>query len=207
MHTAETYKQVKGNIIYLSVPGDPFFGKEGQDSIIAAGGKVKNFEGMGHGFAVRGDYSNEKVKQAADECIGDVEKLFSDSCLRKPKYTKLGSLSPASTGVNALVKILSEPKEVAEDSKKSGSSGSVKFYEVTCGDETAQAIMSLKDSQLEGISKDKIICVRNAGVKMIKNHIRIIVDKWGKLDKEVTGSIDEIGDKNVSNIEYELLDH
>lgn len=201
-HNAESYKAVKGNILYISVPGDAFFSKDDQDAIIAAGGKVKVVDGMGHGFMVRGDFADAKVKAAADEAFADAESLFSTACLRKAKYTKVGALHPNSHGVTSLVKVLSEVKEI-EEPRRSGESA--KFYEVTCGDESGQVILSLKDFQTDGISKDKVICVRNASVRMIKGYIRLVVDKWGKLDKEVEGVVEEVGEKNISSTEYELV--
>jgi len=201
-HSADSYKEVKGKSLYVSIPDDGFFPKESQDAIIAAGGKVKIMEGMTHGFVVRGDYSNAKTKSAADEAMADTVDLFSAACLRAPRMNKVGSINPGSKGVTCLVKVLGAPVEVEEPSKKFGTT---KFYEVTCGDETGQVILSLKDFQKEGIETDKILCVRNAAVRMVKGYIRLVVDKWGKLDLSAEGTIDEIGDKNISKTEYELV--
>jgi len=203
MHTAESYKEVKGSMLYISVSGDAFFSKEAQDSITTAGGKVKVYDGLHHGFVVRGDFANDgKVKAAADEAMASAEALFSAACLRKPKYSKVGSLHPNASGVTLMVKIIGEAKEV-EEQKRGG--GSAKFYEVAVGDETGNVLLSLKDFQTEGMEKDKVICVRNASVRMIKGFIRLVVDKWGKLDKEVEGTIEQIGEKNMSTTEYELV--
>jgi len=202
MHTAATYKEVKGNILYITVPDDPFFGKASQDEIIAAGGKVKVFEGMTHGFTVRGDYADPKVKAAADEAFAMAEATFSQACLRKPRFSKVGSLNPDSYGVTMMVKVLAAVQEVEEPSKKGGTS---KFFEVEVGDETGKVLLSLKDFQLEGLDVGKVIAVRNASVRMVKGYVRLVVDKWGKLDKEVEGTVDEIGSKNMSTTEYELV--
>jgi len=197
MHSAETYKAVKCPIEYLTINDDQFFPKDAQDSIIAAGGKLKIFEGVGHGFAVRGDFTDDKVKAAADEALNDAVALCEKACLRKPKMMKIASLNPGSKGVNAVVKILGEPVEVGE--------GAAAFYEVKCGDETGQVVLSLKEAQKEGLSKDKVITVRNGAIKMVKCYMRLVVDKWGKLDLAAGGEIAEVGQRNLSVTEYELV--
>merc|ERR1719401_793889 len=94
--------------------------------------------------------------------------------------------------------------EVAPVDMPKRSGGSAQFHEVTVGDDTGKVILSLKDFQIEGLEKDKVICVRNGTVRMVKGYIRIVVDKWGKLDKDVTDTIEEVGSTNVSTTEYEL---
>jgi len=201
-HTAETFREVKGNIFYITVDDDPFFGKAAQDAIISAGGKLKVFIGMKHGFMVRGDYANDAaVKAAADEAMALAETAFSNSCLRKPTYSKVGALHPQSQGVTLLVKVLGEPIEADEQRK---GAGHTMFYDVTCGDETGQITMSLKDTQTEGIVKHKVICVRNGSIKMVRGFMRLVVDKWGKLDRDVEGTVECIGDTDLSSLEFEV---
>merc|ERR1719401_469159 len=101
-----------------------------------------------------------------------------------------------------MVKVTGEVAPV-DVPKRSG--GSAQFHEVTVGDETGQVVLSLKDFQIEGLTKGKVICIRNGSVRMVKGYIRIVVDKWGKLDKEVTETIEEVGKTNVSTTEYELV--
>lgn len=202
-HTAATYKEVKGSSLYISVPDDAYFSKASQDEIVAAGGKLRVFDGMHHGFMIRGDFAgNAQVKKAADEALTLAETHFSQACLRKAKYTKVGSLNPDSSGFTLLVKVVAEVREV-EEQRKSGVPA--KFFEVTVGDETGQVTLSLKDFQTEGLTDGKVLAVRNASVRMVKGFMRIIVDKWGKLDKEVDGTVAEVGSRNLSTIEYELI--
>eukprot|EP00747_Dinoflagellata_sp_TGD_P196687 gnl/TRDRNA2_/TRDRNA2_67092_c0_seq1.p1 gnl/TRDRNA2_/TRDRNA2_67092_c0~~gnl/TRDRNA2_/TRDRNA2_67092_c0_seq1.p1 ORF type:complete len:383 (-),score=101.92 gnl/TRDRNA2_/TRDRNA2_67092_c0_seq1:128-1276(-) len=205
MHDAESYKKVQCPISYLTVAGDAFFSKESQDSIKAAGGTVKVFEGMSHGFVVRGDFAGDaKVKAAADEAMADAVALFCKASLRKPKMIKIGALQPYSTGINFIAKVTGEVKEVSE-ARKDGSS--TKFYEVTCGDETSQVILSLKEFQKDGLAKDKVLCIRNGSIRMVKGFMRVVVDKWGKLDLNAEGTVESVSDKNISLTEYELVNH
>lgn len=123
--------------------------------------------------------------------------------LRKAKTKAVGSLTPQSKGVTCMVKILEEPKEI--DNLKGGSSGP-KFWEVTCGDASGQVVLSLTESQKDTVGKDQLVFVRNGFVKMIKGYMRLVVDKWGKLDVDVQGeTIESVGSKNMSSVEYELV--
>merc|ERR1719345_698031 len=115
MHDAESYGKVQGSSLYLTVSDDQYFSKENQDAIVAAGGSVRVFEGLHHGFVVRGDFKNDaKQKTASESAMSDAVALFSKACLRKPKMSKVGALQPYSSGVNCLVKIVGEPKSVSE---------------------------------------------------------------------------------------------
>lgn len=123
--------------------------------------------------------------------------------MRKPKMQPIGSLTPESKGVTCLVKVL-EDVQVVESPVK-GIGPPLKFFEVVCGDETGQVIVSLTEGQKDGVTKDKVLLVRNGFVKMVKGHIRLVVDKWGKLDFDTQETVDKVGDNNVSSTEYELV--
>jgi len=101
-----------------------------------------------------------------------------------------------------LVKVVADPKEV----EATGRGGVImKFWEVDVGDETGQVVLSMTEAQKEGIVKDKVLVVRNGFVKMIKCHIRLTVDRWGKLDLDTEETVEKVGENNVSSTEYELV--
>merc|ERR1712080_358414 len=93
--------------------------------------------------------------------------------------------------------IMDEAKEVET---KSG----VKVFEVTVGDENGKLVCSLKDFQRDAIKGAKGIILRNAKVIMVNGHIRLTVDKWGKVESS-ENIIETVGDKNVSDTEFELV--
>lgn len=122
--------------------------------------------------------------------------------MKKPRTHKVATLSPSSHGITCLVRIVDDLQEV-QIVKNDG--GTLKFWEVTCGDASGKVILSLTDSQKTGIIKDKVLFVRNGFVKMVKGRIRLVVDKWGKLDMDVgDATVDIVGDSNISLTEYEL---
>mmetsp|Transcript_51521 Transcript_51521/g.149656 ORF Transcript_51521/g.149656 Transcript_51521/m.149656 type:complete len:498 (+) Transcript_51521:70-1563(+) len=121
--------------------------------------------------------------------------------VRKPRMHPVGSLNPDSKGVTCLVKVL----DITEVEVTGRGGATMKFWEATVGDETGQVVLSLTEGQKEGLAKDKVIVVRNGFVKMIKCHIRLAVDKWGKVDLETEDTVEKVGETNISATEYELV--
>jgi len=123
---------------------------------------------------------------------------------KKPKMQKIGSLHPGSSGFTCLVKLLDDLREISSFTK---GGVEIKYWEVTCGDDTGKVVLSLKDDQRTGMVKDKLLVVRNAHAKIVKGFLRLIVDKWGKFDMDAgDGAIDTIGEQDISKVEYELVE-
>jgi replication factor A1 len=61
------------------------------------------------------------------------------------------------------------------------------------------------DRQLEVIKEGAIITIRNAHANVVKEHMRIEIDKWAKVEasRERIGKVNTT--KNLSDIEYELV--
>mmetsp|Transcript_70862 Transcript_70862/g.153900 ORF Transcript_70862/g.153900 Transcript_70862/m.153900 type:complete len:270 (-) Transcript_70862:118-927(-) len=118
--------------------------------------------------------------------------------LKKPTFSKVSSLNPDSVGLNILVEVTDEPAAV---DTKIGT-----FSEVVCGDETGTVIVSLRDTQKDLFSVGKSLVLRNCGVKMVKGHIRLVVDKWGKIEESSEAvKANKASGKDVSGTEYELV--
>lgn len=117
--------------------------------------------------------------------------------LKKARVFQIGRLKPDSKGFTLVGKLVDEPKEVE-------GKGAAKFFEVMIGDASGKVVCSLKEPQLEAIKGAKVAVLRNAAVHMVKGHIRVVVDKWGKIEKSDT-EVDSVGDKDVSATEFELV--
>ncbi|CAE7800839.1 unnamed protein product, partial [Symbiodinium microadriaticum] len=76
------------------------------------------------------------------------------ACLRKATFVKVGTLHPDAKGLNVLLKVLEEPHLAVKTA-----AGSI--FEVRCGDETAQVVLSLQEEQLQGIGPDKTVAERH----------------------------------------------
>lgn len=64
-------------IVYHTVSGDESFPVGAQEQLRAAGASVTVYEGMEHGFAVRGDFAhNAELKAAADKCLASAVAQF-----------------------------------------------------------------------------------------------------------------------------------
>ena len=61
------------------------------------------------------------------------------------------------------------------------------------------------DDQLDVVKEGAVITIRNAHAKVVKEHLRIEVDKWAKVEasKEKISQVN-LG-KNLSDVEYELV--
>jgi replication factor A1 len=77
--------------------------------------------------------------------------------------------------------------------------------ECIVGDEYGCAKLMAYDRQLEVIKEGTIITIRNANANVVKEHMRIEIDKWAKVEssKERIGQVNT--SKNLSDIEYELV--
>lgn len=118
---------------------------------------------------------------------------------KKAKFQTIGSLNPNSNGLNLVAKIISEASAV-ENGK------GATFFEVKCGDASGQITLSLTEAQKESVpTKDKVVIVRNGGIKMVKGHMRLCVDKWGKFDTSTEETVETVGEKDVSATEYEQV--
>lgn len=122
--------------------------------------------------------------------------------LKKAAFGKVSDIKPDSRGLNLKVKVLATPTEVES---KGG-----KFWEVLAGDASGTVMLSLRDSQKDLATEGAVLAVRNAGVKMVTGHIRLAVDKWGKIepaDEPLEEEVENSPEKNVSSTEYELVMH
>mmetsp|Transcript_59023 Transcript_59023/g.116089 ORF Transcript_59023/g.116089 Transcript_59023/m.116089 type:complete len:281 (-) Transcript_59023:134-976(-) len=128
------------------------------------------------------------------------EALFPKKPLRKAKFGKVSDVRPDSVGMNLKLKVVADVKEVE------GKIG--KFYEVLCGDPSGTVVVSFRDHQKEFAKKDNIVALRNAATKMVNGHVRLAVDKWGKVeecDEPMDEEVEMSQGKNVSATEYELV--
>lgn len=117
--------------------------------------------------------------------------------LKKARHFNIAKLNPDSKGITVEGNIIGEAKEV-ETGKDS------KVFELTIGDATGKVICSLKDFQKDALKGAKAGILRNARVIMVKGHIRLSVDKWGKVESS-DNVTETVGDKDASATEFELV--
>ena len=77
--------------------------------------------------------------------------------------------------------------------------------ECIVGDEFGCAKMMAFDDQLDIIKEGAVITLRNANANVVKEHLRLEIDRWAKVEasKEKVSKVNTA--KNHSDIEYELV--
>ena len=124
--------------------------------------------------------------------------------LQKPQFNTMKELQPG-TRVNMYLKV--GPIKVTRERRRY--EGSVnRSAECLVGDEHGCAVLIAKDNQLDIVKEGAQIIIRNAHANVVKEHMRIEVDRWAKVEINKTGK-DTVGSintsSNLSDIEYELV--
>jgi diadenosine tetraphosphate (Ap4A) HIT family hydrolase len=134
---------------------------------------------------------------AAKELISKIDAaLHPPPPLMQPKFMRIAKIDPDSAGLNLKVKVVGDVTEVEE---KKG-----KVFEVQVGDDSGVVTMSVSEAQKTIFTKGKVLELRNASIKMVKGHIRLLVDKWGKVS-DCSDTVEVSDKKDVSATEYELV--
>ena len=77
--------------------------------------------------------------------------------------------------------------------------------ECIVGDEHGCVKMMAFDEQLDTIKEDAFITVRNGHANVVKEHLRLEIDRWCKVESSThkVGKVNLL--KNLSDIAYELV--
>jgi len=112
-------------------------------------------------------------------------------------------LEPGTRGHNILVKV-GDVKTVLE--RKRPDQSTLSIAEATVGDATASILLTARNEQIAHVKKGATLVLRNAKIEMFKGHMRLAVDKWGKLEPSSTPLSEDIStSENLSETEYELV--
>jgi len=139
------------------------------------------------------------TKEAAEPIVAKITEALAPppKPLKKAKFAKVSGINPDSKGLNLKVKVTAAPTATEVKGKT--------FHETLVADGSGMVILSVSPEQLPLVSKGSILEVRNAKVVMIAGHIRVAVDKWGKIAASEE-ELEEISTaKNVSETEFELV--
>mmetsp|Transcript_13800 Transcript_13800/g.9942 ORF Transcript_13800/g.9942 Transcript_13800/m.9942 type:complete len:142 (+) Transcript_13800:21-446(+) len=77
--------------------------------------------------------------------------------------------------------------------------------EVIVGDQHGCLVFFARNEQIDLLQVGRSITVRNAHANVVYDHIRLEVDKWGKLEKGVVDVPSVNLSNNLSETEYELV--
>merc|ERR1719263_610454 len=104
--------------------------------------------------------------------------------LKAPTYISMGELSPG-TRVTMHLKVQSV-KITRERRRYEGTVN--RSADCIVGDQHGCAVLIAKDNQLDIVKAGANIIIRNAHANVVKEHMRIEVDRWAKVEVNKTGS-------------------
>eukprot|EP00922_Rhytidocystis_sp_ex-Travisia-forbesii_P060880 GHVS01090308.1.p1 GENE.GHVS01090308.1~~GHVS01090308.1.p1 ORF type:complete len:579 (+),score=110.08 GHVS01090308.1:136-1872(+) len=128
-------------------------------------------------------------------------------------FSKVSALNPSSAGVNIKLKVVSKIGVIQDVARRDGRR--TKFAFLVVGDETGMVTLKAVNEQIDIcqlFENESAIVVRNAKIDMSDGHMRLLVDRWGKIANRVDGdepsadyefSVKE--DNDMSSTEYELV--
>ena len=113
--------------------------------------------------------------------------------LAKPHFIKVQKLENGYDGYNVKVKVVSVERTTSK-------TGDLEIARAVVGDETGVANAFFKGDNAKLIDKGQVIAIRNGRIKLIKNHISLQVDLFGRITKE-TDEIKVNPENNISEKE------
>ena len=105
----------------------------------------------------------------------------------------------------ALLASLRQPKVVVDRARPDGSQH--RIAESVVGDDSGVIVFTARGKQVDQLKEGAALHLRNAKVDMFKGSMRLVVDKWGVVEKaegdDAKLKVNE--DNNLSAIHYELV--
>ena len=124
--------------------------------------------------------------------------------LKAPKFITMKDLAP---GTRVTMHLKVDSVNITRERKRY--EGTVnRSADCIVGDEHGCAVLIAKDEQLNIIKEGAFITIRNAHANVVKEHMRIEIDRWAKVETttENSGKPKSVNTgNNLSNIEYELV--
>mgnify|MGYP000126718107 CR=1 FL=1 len=122
--------------------------------------------------------------------------------LRKPVFIAMSQLEPG-TRVNMHLRVHSV--RVIRERRRYDGGALNRVAECIVGDQYGCVKMMAYDEQLQVVREGATICIRNAHANVVKEHLRLEVDKWAKVEASPENIPAVNLENNASDIEYELV--
>ena len=124
--------------------------------------------------------------------------------LQKPTFITMEQLAPG-TRVTMHLKVASV-KITRERRRYEGTVN--KSAECVVGDEYGCAVLIAKDAQLDIVQEGACITIRNAHANVVREHMRLEIDRWAKVEETADGAPKAKNIRlanNLSDTAYELV--
>ena len=123
--------------------------------------------------------------------------------LLKPTFITMAQLQPG-TRVTMHLRVHSV-KIIRQRLRYDGSEGLNRVAECIVGDQHGCVKLLAFDEQIDVVKEGAVITIRNAHANVVKEHLRLEIDKWAKVEPALTQVPTVNLSKNASDIEYELV--
>lgn len=120
-------------------------------------------------------------------------------------FTKVDQLRPGTSGHTLTVKVIDSKMVVQKGRGDAPQLRQMRLAECLVGDETGIIIFTARNDQVDMMQKDTTVTLRNAKIDMFKGSMRLVVDKWGRVEVTEPATFTVKEDNNLSLIEYELV--
>eukprot|EP01017_Pseudomicrothorax_dubius_P010958 TRINITY_DN139_c0_g1_i3.p2 TRINITY_DN139_c0_g1~~TRINITY_DN139_c0_g1_i3.p2 ORF type:complete len:143 (-),score=49.48 TRINITY_DN139_c0_g1_i3:570-998(-) len=121
--------------------------------------------------------------------------------LRKPKFDRIIDLKPGVHGFNVYAKV----KEATQSEVTRQDGTKLKIAECVVGDTTACVRARIVGDFADLVKDGAVIAIRNGRSEVFKEHMRLEIDRWGKITAEPNQQIGEINtNEDLSKVAYEM---
>merc|ERR1711988_1419147 len=125
--------------------------------------------------------------------------IMNNQKLMKPVFSKMSEIRAGRHCYNVYVRVVE--MNVSEINKFNGET--IKICDGVVGDETACSNFRLVGDNIDKIKKDMVISLRNGRSEVVDEHIRLEVDKFGKVQEEPDVTISNPKtEENISSYAY-----
>ncbi|XP_020585282.1 uncharacterized protein At4g28440-like [Phalaenopsis equestris] len=125
--------------------------------------------------------------------------------MRKPVFVKVDQLKPGTSGHTLVVKVVNSITVLQKGRVASAQSRQTRISECLVGDETGAIIFTARNEQVDIMKPGATVIIRNAKIDMFKGSMRLVVDKWGRVEVAEPASFAVKEENNLSLVEYELV--
>ncbi len=122
--------------------------------------------------------------------------------LTKPTFITMAQLEP---GTRVTMHLRVDSVKIIRQRQRYGGDQTNQVAECIVGDEYACVKLMAFDEQLKVIKEGALITIRNAHANVVKEHLRIEIDRWAKVESSKVSVPKVNTSRNLSDVEYELV--
>lgn len=137
-----------------------------------------------------------------------------DGTPKAPEFSDVKDLTPGTTGINLVVKVLNVNVVVEKEGRpaRDGSPRTIRIADCLVGDATATVFLTARNKQIDLVQPGMTLIVRNANVRLFESNMRVTVGRWGKFvpytEEDAFGRSDEFTvneEVNVSDKRFKVV--